>query len=71
MANSNYQTAISASGWTVQDTSNGVVSGVVQLVIPPSLLACTLILPLSVSDCTTPWSSTLVEQHFGTAKGPA
>ena len=39
MVNPNYQTAISASGWTVQGASNGVVSGVVQLVILPPLQA--------------------------------
>jgi hypothetical protein len=32
MQNSNYVKAVSTSGWTAQGTSNGAVSGIVQLV---------------------------------------
>ena len=37
ISNPNYQRATSAAGWTVQGTSNGIVSGNVVLVRPPSL----------------------------------
>ena len=39
MTNPNYQTVISTSGWTSQGTSNGAVSGVVNLVRLPSMQA--------------------------------
>ena len=44
MSNPNYKTAVSTTGWTAQGTSNGAVSGVVNLVRSASLQLCVLCL---------------------------